>query len=161
MGKYEETICELYDNNPSTYQIRSISKMYGIDPEEVERILTDNGRELPKPGRPKASIKKNDPPKDPVETEKDSDGAVSEEVNEKENAKNIPEAVKSLVFNRIDYLEGELSDLNKRIAKLEDAKTALTSEYKVLADYISMPFGAGNLSHESSDNMVESPQADA
>ena len=154
MGDYEKTICELYDNNPSNYQIRSIAKMYNIDEDEVKDILTRNDRELPKAGRPKATIKAAD--KKEPETE-------PQEAAAKEDTKTapIPDAVKMLVFNRIDAIDKELFDLNKRIEALEEAKHHLSSEYKVLADYISLPFGAGNLSQESSENMVESPQADA
>lgn len=154
MGDYEKTICELYDNNPSNYQIRSIAKMYNIDEDEVKDILARNDRELPKAGRPKATIKAAD--KKEPETE-------PQEAAVKEDTKTapIPDAVKNLVFDRIDKLECNLRDLNERINALEDAKAAAVSEYRVLADYINMPFGAGNLSQESSEDMVESPQADA
>mgnify|MGYP003288572400 CR=1 FL=1 len=151
MGEYEKTICELFDNNPSNYQIKAIAGMYNIDIEEVKRILLDNGRVLPKAGRPKATIKAADK----SETE-------PQEAAAKEDTKAaIPDAVKILVFDKIDKLECELRNLNERINALEDAKAAAVSEYKVLADFINMPFGAGNLSHKGSDNMIESPQADA
>ena len=153
MGEYEKTICELFDNNPSNYQIKAIAGMYNIDIEEVKRILLDNGRALPKAGRPKLTTK-SDP---------DSDAEKVSEAAAKEDTKTapIPDAVKNLVFDRIDKLECNLRDLNERINALEDAKAAAVSEYRVLADYINMPFGAGNLSQESSEDMVESPQADA
>ena len=110
----------------------------------------DNGRALPKAGRPKLTTK-SDP---------DSDAEkVSEAADDK--GQNIPEAVKKLVFKRIDELETSIKEINNRISVLEDAKAAAVSEYKVIADFISVPFGAGNLSQESSENMVESPQADA
>lgn len=151
MGEYEKSICELYDNSPNGQQIRAIAGMYHIDVEEVKDILVKNGRELPKGGRPKATIKAS---------------ATQEEMPKEMHPKqtpvaNIPDAVKTLVFNRIDAIDKELFDLNKRIEALEEAKHHLSSEYKVLADYISLPFGAGNLSHKGSDNMIESPQADA
>ena len=147
MGEYEKTICELFDNCPNGQQIRAIAGMYHIDVEDVKEILTKNGRELPKSGRPKATIKAAEP-----QEEKVPDKHVT----------NIPDAVKMLVFNRIDAIDKELFDLNRRIEALEEAKHHLSSEYKVLADYISLPFGAGNLSqNQSSDNMIESPQADA
>lgn len=153
MGEYEKSICELFDNNPSNYQIKAIAGMYNIDIEEVKRILLDNGRALPKAGRPKLTTK-SDP---------DSDAEKVSEAAAKEDTKTapIPDAVKMLVFNRIDAIDKELFDLNKRIEALEEAKHHLSSEYKVLADYISLPFGAGNLSQESSEDTVESPQADA
>ena len=151
MGDYEKTICELFDNNPSNYQIKAIAGMYNIDIEEVKRILLDNGRALPKAGRPKLTTK-SDP---------DSDAEkVSEAADDK--GQHVPEAVKKLVFKRIDELETSIKEINNRISVLEDAKAAAVSEYKVIADFISVPFGAGNLSHnDSSDNMAESPQADA
>ena len=151
MGEYEKTICELFDNNPSNYQIKAIAGMYNIDIEEVKRILLDNGRALPKAGRPKLTTK-SDP---------DSDAEkVSEAADDK--GQHVPEAVKKLVFKRIDELETSIKEINNRISVLEDAKAAAVSEYKVIADFISVPFGAGNLSHnDSSDNMAESPQADA
>lgn len=154
MGDYEKTICELYDNNPSNYQIRSIAKMYNIDEDEVKDILARNDRELPKAGRPKATIKAAD--KKEPETE-------PQEAAAKEDTKTapIPDAVKNLIFGRIDELDKNLADLNQRINGLVAAKNLVIAEYKVLADYISLPFGAGNLSQESSENMVESPQADA
>lgn len=149
MGEYEKTICELFDNNPSNYQIKAIAGMYNIDIEEVKRILMDNGRALPKAGRAKLTIKS------------DSDEQKSENAAE-DKAQHIPDAVKNLVFDRINKLDADLGVLNQRISDLEDAKAAVASEYKVLADFISLPFGAGNLSqNESSENMLASPQADA
>ena len=150
MGEYEKSICELFDNNPSNYQIKAIAGMYNIDIEEVKRILLDNGRALPKAGRPKLTTK-SDP---------DSDAEkVSEAADDK--GQHVPEAVKKLIFKRIDELETNIRAIENRISALEDAKVAAITEYKVLADYISLPFGAGNLSQESSENMAESPQADA
>ena len=146
MGIYEESICELYDENQSRHQIRAIAKMYNADVGEVERILTQNGRALPANGK-KSTIKEvvADPVKD------DTQG----------HQKNVPDAVKRLIFNRLDEIDKEIINLNQRIATLEEAKTNASAEYKVLADYISIPFGAGNLSQEGSDNMIESPQASA
>lgn len=153
MGEYEKTICELFDNNPSNYQIKAIAGMYNIDIEEVKRILLDNGRALPKAGRPKLTTK-SDPGSD---AEKVSEAAAKEDTK----TAPIPDAVKNLIFGRIDELDKNLADLNQRINGLVTAKNLVIAEYKVLADYISLPFGAGNLSQESSENMVESPQANA
>ncbi|MBQ1294563.1 MAG: hypothetical protein IIY21_11020 [Clostridiales bacterium] len=151
MGEYEKTICELFDNNPSNYQIKAIAGMYKIDIEEVKRILLDNGRDLPKAGRPKLTTK-SDPDSDEQKSEKAAG----------DKAQQIPDAVKNLVFDRINKLDSDLGVLNQRISDLEDAKAAVVGEYKILADFISVPFGAGNLSqNESSENMLASPQADA
>lgn len=151
MGEYEKTICELFDNNPSNYQIKAIAGMYNIDVEEVKRILLDNGRALPKAGRPKLTTK--------------SDPDCNEEKSEKaaeDKAQHIPDAVKNLVFDRINKLDADLGVLNQRISDLEDAKAAVVGEYKILADFISVPFGSGNLSqNNSSHDIAESPQADA
>lgn len=151
MGEYEKTICELFDKNPSNYQIKAIAGMYTIDIEEVKRILLDNGRALPKAGRPKLTVK-SDPDSDEQKSEKAAG----------DKAQQIPDAVKNLVFDRINKLDADLGVLNQRISDLEDAKAAVVGEYKILADFISVPFGAGNLSqNESSENMLASPQADA
>lgn len=151
MGEYEKTICELFDNNPSNYQIKAIAGMYKIDIEEVKRILLDNGRALPKAGRPKLTTKS-----DPDSCEQKSEKAAGDK------AQQIPDAVKNLVFDRINKLDADLGVLNQRISDLEDAKAAVASEYKVLADFISLPFGAGNLSqNDSSHDIAESPQAKA
>ena len=152
MGDYEKTICELFDNNPSNYQIKAIAGMYNIDIEEVKRILLDNGRALPKAGRPKLTTK-SDPDSD---AEKVSEAAAKEDTKAA-----IPDAVKNLIFGRIDELDGNITDINQRIDALEKAKADAVAEFKVLAGFIQEPFGAGNLSQESSENMVESPQADA
>lgn len=150
MGIYEESILELYDENQSTHQIRSIAKMYNADVSEVERILTENGRELPKPSRlAKAKAVKAEIKPEPVM------------VDIEKQPKVIPDAVKRLVFDRIDEIDKEINNLNQRIASLEEAKVNAAAEYKILCEFINVPFGAGNLSHESSDNMVESPQASA
>lgn len=145
MNDCEKTICELYDSCPSNYQINSIAKMLEIDADGIRDILKANGRELPK-GAPKSGKKV----------------AIPSEDNAKQIIVNVPEAVKNLVFKRIDDLECQLSELNAKIEKLKQAKIELESEYKVLADYISLPLGAGNLSqNSSSDNKTESPQASA
>lgn len=147
MGEFEKSICELFDNCPSSYQIKAIAGMYSIDVEEVKAILKNNGRELPKGGRPKST----DKPAPKKELEAADDRA------QKTNA--IPDAVKNLVFSRLDELDASLTDINERIEKLEKAKTDVIAEFKVLADFIQEPFGAGNLSQESSENMIESPEA--
>lgn len=152
MGEYEKTICELFDNNPSNYQIKAIAGMYNIDIEEVKRILLDNDRALPKAGRPKLSIK-SDPDSDEQKSEKAAD----------DKGQHVPEAVKKLIFKRIDELETSIREIESRISALEDAKVAAATEYKIIADFISVPFGgAGNLSqNDSSHDIAESPQADA
>lgn len=151
MGDYEKTICELFDNNPSNYQIKAIAGMYNIDIEEVKRILLDNDRALPKAGRPKLTTK----------SDSDSDAEKPSEAAD-DKGQNIPDAVKKLVFKRIDELETSIKEINNRINALEDAKAAAVSEHKVIADFISVPFGAGNLSqNDSSHDIAESPQAKA
>lgn len=152
MGEYEKTICELFDNNPSNYQIKAIASMYNIDIEEVKRILLDNGRALPKAGRPKLTTK-SDPDSDEQKFEKAAD----------DKGQHVPEAVKKLIFKRIDELETSIREIESRISALEDAKVAAATEYKIIADFISVPFGAGNLSQNdnSSHEIAESPQAKA
>ena len=137
MGDYEKTICELYDNCPSRYQIKAVAKMYNIDPEEVERILKDNGRELPKPGRKaKLTTKKSDPKEDLFENEKASVDAALEEQANNIFQKNIPEAVKNCVSKRVDDIDQMIADYEQKIAELEDYINKLSQEYKVLADFI-------------------------
>lgn len=152
MGEYEKTICELFDSNPSNYQIKAIAGMYNIDIEEVKRILLDHGRVLPKAGRPKLTTK-SDPDSDEQKSEKAAD----------DKGQHVPEAVKKLIFKRIDELETSIREIESRISALEDAKVAAATEYKIIADFISVPFGAGNLSQNdsSSHDIAESPQAKA
>lgn len=152
MGEYEKTILELFDSNPSNYQIKAIAGMYNIDIEEVKRILLDHGRVLPKAGRPKLTTK-SDPDLDEQKSEKAAD----------DKGQHVPEAVKKLIFKRIDELETSIREIESRISALEDAKVAAATEYKIIADFISVPFGgAGNLSqNESSQNIAKSPQAKA
>ncbi len=160
MGEFEKSICELFDNCPSASQIKAIAGMYSIDVGEVRDILKKNGRELPKGGRPKsikeavkaAEEKKDVPPE--TEPQKAAD-------DKEQRSLIIPDAVKNLVFGRLDELDGNITDINQRIDALEKAKADAVAEFKVLAGFIQEPFGAGNLSQESSDNMIESPQADA
>ena len=155
MGEFEKSICELFDNCPSAYQIKAIAGMYSIDVGEVRDILKKNGRELPKGGRPKGSIKA-------VEEKKDVSEEMPKAADDKEQRSLIiPDVVKNLVFGRLDELDGKITDINERIDALEKAKADAVAEFKVLAGFIQEPFGAGNLSQESSDNMIESPQADA
>ena len=155
MGEFEKSICELFDNCPSAYQIKAIAGMYSIDVGEVRDILKKNGRELPKGGRPKGSIKA-------AEEKKDVSEEMPKAADDKEQRSLIiPDAVKNLVFGRLDELDGKITDINERIDALEKAKADAVAEFKVLAGFIQEPFGAGNLSQESSDNMIESPQADA
>ena len=157
MGEFEKSICELFDNCPSVKQIKAIAGMYNIDVGEVRDILKKNGRELPKGGRPKGSIKAAEEKKDvPQETEPQKAADDKEQ-----RSLIIPDAVKNLVFGRLDELDGKITDINERIDALEKAKADAVAEFKVLAGFIQEPFGAGNLSQESSDNMIESPQADA
>ena len=151
MGEYEKTILELFDSNPSNYQIKAIAGMYNIDIEEVKRILLDNGRVLPKAGRPKLTTK-SVPDSDEQKSEKAAD----------DKGQHVPEAVKKLIFKRIDELETSIREIESRISALEDAKVAAATEYKIIADFISLPFGAGNLSqNDSSHDIAESPQAKA
>ena len=155
MGEFEKSICELFDNCPSASQIKAIAGMYSIDVGEVRDILKKNGRELPKGGRPKGSIKA-------AEEKKDVSEEMPKAADDKEQRSLIiPDAVKNLVFGRLDELDGKITDINERIDALEKAKADAVAEFKVLAGFIQEPFGAGNLSQESSDNMIESPQADA
>ena len=135
MGEYEKTILELFDSNPSNYQIKAIAGMYNIDIEEVKRILLDNDRALPKAGRPKLTTQ-SDPDSDEQKSEKAAD----------DKGQHVPEAVKKLIFKRIDELETSIREIESRISALEDAKVAAATEYKIIADFISVPFGAGNLS---------------
>ena len=155
MGEFEKSICELFDNCPSVKQIKAIAGMYNIDVGEVRDILKKNGRELPKGGRPKGSIKA-------AEEKKEVSEEMTKAADDKEQRSLIiPDAVKNLVFGRLDELDGKITDINERIDALEKAKADAVAEFKVLAGFIQEPFGAGNLSQESSDNMIESPQADA
>lgn len=159
MGEFEKSICELFDNCPSAYQIKAIAGMYSIDVGEVRDILKKNGRELPKGGRPKGSIKAA---VEAAEEKKDVSEEMPKAADDKEQRSLIiPDAVKNLVFCRLDELDGKITDINERIDALEKAKADAVAEFKVLAGFIQEPFGAGNLSQESSDNMIESPQADA
>lgn len=159
MGEFEKSICELFDNCPSAYQIKAIAGMYSIDVGEVRDILKKNGRELPKGGRPKGSIKAA---VEAAEEKKDVSEEMPKAADDKEQRSLIiPDAVKNLVFGRLDELDGKITDINERIDALEKAKADAVAEFKVLAGFIQEPFGAGNLSQESSENMIESPQADA
>lgn len=150
MGEYEKTICELFDNNPSNYQIKAIAGMYNIDIEEVKRILLEHDRVLPK-AKPKLTTKSSPDP-DEQKSQKAAD----------DRGQPVPEAVKKLIFKRIDELETSIREIESRISALEDAKVAAATEYKIIADFISVPFGAGNLSqNDSSYDIAESPQAKA
>lgn len=109
MGEFENTIVELYDNCPGKHQIKSIAGMYCMSIEEVEKILTQAGRELPKAGRPKLSTKPAEPQDDKVE-------------ENPEIKKSIPEAVRECLLIRI--------------AELESQKTVIETELKTLIDFI-------------------------
>lgn len=109
MDEFENTIVELYDNCPGRHQIKAIAGMYNISVEEVEKILTQAGRELPKPGRPKLSTRAAEPQDDKDE-------------EHPESKKEIPEAVRECLLIRI--------------AELESQKTVIETELKTLIDFI-------------------------
>lgn len=89
--------------------IKSIAGMYCMSIEEVEKILTQAGRELPKPGRPKLSTRAAEPQIDKAE-------------EHPESKKEIPEAVRECLLIRI--------------AELESQKTVIETELKTLIDFI-------------------------
>lgn len=57
-------------------------------------------------------------------------------------------------------VEKRLNELEHQIRDYEDILRQLEAEYAAHARFL-CSFGAGNLSQEGSDNMFESPQADA
>lgn len=110
MGEYENTIIELFDNCPGRHQIKSLAGMYNTTIEEIEKILTAAGREIPpKPGRHKVSAKAAEPQNDKAD----------EFFHE---AKDIPEAVKNCIRIRIEELKCK--------------KTAIETELKELTDFM-------------------------
>ena len=109
MGEFENTIAELYDNCPGRHQIKAIAGMYNMPVDEVEKILIQAGRELPKPGRPKLSTKAAEPQIDKVE-------------EHPESKKEIPEAVRECLLIRI--------------AELKTQMTVIETELKTLTDFI-------------------------
>lgn len=117
MGEFENTIVELYDNCPGRHQIKAIAGMFNISLEEVEKILTAAGREIPsKPGRPKLSTKAADPQNDKVDE-------ISHE------AKDIPEAVRECILARIAELETKKTVIEAELKTVE-------TELKTLIDFI-------------------------
>ena len=109
MGEYENTIIELYDNCPGRHQIKAIAGMYNTTIEEVEKILTQAGRELPKAGRPKLSTKA-------------AEAQIDKAEEHPESKKEIPEAVRECLLIRISELESQ--------------KTVIETELKTLTDFI-------------------------
>lgn len=55
-------------------------------------------------------------------------------------------------------VEDRMKELDKQIRDYTDMVRQLEAEYAAHAQFM-MSFGAGNLSHKSSDDMAESPQA--
>ena len=109
MGDFENSIVELYDNCPVRHQIKAIAGMYNMSVDEVEKILTQAGRELPKPGRPKLSTKAAEPQIDKAE-------------EHPESKKEIPEAVRECLLIRI--------------AELNNQRTLIEGELETLINFI-------------------------
>ena len=60
----------------------------------------------------------------------------------------------------IETVERRMAELDEQIRDYTDMVRQLEAEYAAHAQFL-CSFGAGNLSHSSSENMVESPQASA
>lgn len=60
----------------------------------------------------------------------------------------------------IQTVEKRMAELEQQIREYTDLVRQLEAEYSAHAQFM-CSFGAGNLSQESSDNMIKSPQADA
>ena len=137
MKKTNDSILELYDAAvDKRKQILNIAKLFMIPVEDVEAIITDAGRSIPKKRGLKQKSKEEASPTD----------------SEKKNAKNqqkdartefiLPDIVKDIITREID-------DLDSKIKLHEQAIENYKNRYTALANFIKNPLG-WNLSQDES-----------
>ena len=83
-----------------------------------------------------------------VEMEKDMLGTV--QILQPDKIDKAPDCVMETLFQK-------LNNIDKEIKYHEECLKALNAQYTAHVNFMKS-FGAGNLSHDGSDNMIESPQ---
>lgn len=138
MGKYDD-ILEFYDSaDDKGKQILSLSRLYKIPIEEIKKIITDLGRELPE------EKKRGPKPKKAEEIKKDDSEPEKAENGQKTADFEIilPDIVKTILIR-------EMENLDMKIKTHQAAIDTYTKKYTAIANFIMNPLGR-NLSQNES-----------
>lgn len=144
MGNSNDAILNLYDMAADKRkQIGNIARLYKMSIEEVEKIITSSGREIPKKRGPKPKLKEEERNTDSVRNNNDSEENKAK--NQQKDAKReviLPDIVKEIITREID-------DLDSKIKLHEQAIENYKNRYTALANFIKNPLG-WNLSQDES-----------
>ena len=136
MGNSNDAILNLYDMAADKRkQIGNIARLYKMSIEEVEKIITSSGREIPKKRGPKPKLK---------EEERNTDSERNNNDSEENKAKNQQKDAKREVI-----ITREIDDLDSKIKLHEQAIENYKNRYTALANFIKNPLG-WNLSQDES-----------
>lgn len=144
MKKTNDSILELYDAAvDKRKQILNIAKLFMISVEDVEAIIKDAGREIPKKRGPKPKLKEEERNTDSERNNNDSEENKAK--NQQKDARTefiLPDIVKDIITREID-------DLDSKIKLHEQAIENYKNRYTALANFIKNPLG-WNLSQDES-----------
>lgn len=162
MQEIESQIIELFDACPTRNQMINLAKMYGISMERLKGILKKHGKEIPagsrgpKPKGLKADLVIIDEAAAPSNSNEQVKSEIS---NSNPQISKMPDCVAKTIEKRMHELEADIKNYQQAILNYQDMVSRLESEYTAHANYLlTCPFEQRDLSHSSSDNMIESPQ---
>lgn len=151
MKEIERQILELFDACPTRQQMTGLANMYNISMKNLIAFLKKQGREIPPGSRgPKPKGLK-------------ADLVIIDEAAAPSNSNpqitKMPDCVAKTIEKRMHELEADIKNYQEAIDNYRDMVSRLESEYTAHANYLlTCPFEQRDLSHSSSDNMIESPQ---
>ena len=162
MKEIERQILELFDACPTRQQMHGLANMYNISMKNLTTFLKKQGREIPPGSRgPKPKGLKADLVIiDEAAALSNSNEQVKSEIsNSNPQITKMPDCVAKTIEKRMHELEADIKNYQQAILNYQDMVSRLESEYTAHANYLlTCPFEQRDLSHSSSDNMIESPQ---